>query len=293
LARYSPYDQPVDVRRVDDPGEFLAAATPLLLADEARNNLVLGLAATLRDDPSFYPDYGLWLVEEAARTVGAALRTPPHKLALARPLDDAAPAALAEAIADELPGVVGGVPEAEAFANAWAARTGTNARLARSQGIHSLERVQPPAAVAGRMRAAAARDRPLWLEWFRAFAEEALDADAPEFPDAEAVARAVDYRLAAAEAGIVVWDDDGAVSFAGFGGRTPNGIRIGPVYTPPEWRRSGYASALVATLSSRLLEERRFCFLYTDLANPTANRIYEQIGYKRVCESVEIVFDPA
>jgi predicted GNAT family acetyltransferase len=72
---------------------------------------------------------------------------------------------------------------------------------------------------------------------------------------------------------------------------TPNGIRIGPVYTPPEHRRHGYASAVTAGLSSRLLESRRFCFLYTDLANPTSNKIYEQIGYRRVCEAASIAFD--
>jgi predicted GNAT family acetyltransferase len=89
----------------------------------------------------------------------------------------------------------------------------------------------------------------------------------------------------------VLWDDGGPVSFAAFGNPTPNGIRIGPVYTPPELRRRGYASALVAELSTRLLADRRFCFLYTDLANPTANKIYERIGYQRVCESAEIVFE--
>ena len=54
---------------------------------------------------------------------------------------------------------------------------------------------------------------------------------------------------------------------------------------PPERRRHGYASACVAALSERLLSEgRRFCFLYTDLANPTSNAIYQKIGYQPVCD---------
>jgi predicted GNAT family acetyltransferase len=78
---------------------------------------------------------------------------------------------------------------------------------------------------------------------------------------------------------------------ANFTGKTPSGIRIGAVYTPPELRGRGYASALVAALSARLLAGgRRFCFLYTDLANPTANRIYARIGYERVCDAAEIAF---
>ena len=79
----------------------------------------------------------------------------------------------------------------------------------------------------------------------------------------------------------------------GFGGPTPNGIRIGPVYTPPELRGRGYASALTAQVSQLQLDRgKRFCFLYTDLANPTSNAIYRRIGYERVCDSRELAFTP-
>jgi hypothetical protein len=62
-------------------------------------------------------------------------------------------------------------------------------------------------------------------------------------------------------------------------------MRVGPVYTPPAERRRGYAGALVAALSQRLLDEgREFCFLFTDLANPTSNHVYQEIGYEPVCE---------
>ena len=99
----------------------------------------------------------------------------------------------------------------------------------------------------------------------------------------------VAHRLEADNAGAVLWEDGAQVSFAAYGGPTPNGIRIGPVYTPPKLRGRGYATALVADLSQRLLDEgRRYCFLYTDLANPTSNAIYERIGYVRVGESNRI-----
>jgi predicted GNAT family acetyltransferase len=108
----------------------------------------------------------------------------------------------------------------------------------------------------------------------------------------------IDHRLASNVSGIMLWEDEGEpVSFAGWGGRTPNGIRVGPVYTPPELRGRGYATALTAELSQRLLDGRlfdggrQFCFLYTDLANPTSNAIYERIGYRRVAESAEVLFD--
>ena len=88
-----------------------------------------------------------------------------------------------------------------------------------------------------------------------------------------------------------IWDDGGPVSLAGYGGTTPSGSRIGPVYTPPEHRGRGYGSAVTAAVTrDRLAAGRRFCFLYTDLSNPTSNKIYEAIGYRRVCESLEIAF---
>jgi predicted GNAT family acetyltransferase len=277
----------VNVRRLDDPGAFLAVASPLLLADEARHNLILGIAGTLRDHPSHYPDYGLWLAEDGSGAVGAALITPPHNLVVARPRDDSALEALAAAIDRELPGVVAAQPEAEGFAAAWTAKTGATSRTNRAQGVFALERVERPPATSGVLRHAEAEDRPLLLDWWRAFAEEALG----ESPDPESVVHSLDHRLEAAEAGVALWEDGRTVSLASFGNPTPNGIRIGPVYTPPEYRRRGYASALVAELSERLLAGRRFCFLFTDLANPTANRIYEKIGYRRVCEAAEIFFE--
>ena len=68
-------------------------------------------------------------------------------------------------------------------------------------------------------------------------------------------------------------------------GPTPNGIRIGPVYTPPEQRGHGYASACTATLSQMMLDSGyRYCFLFTDLSNPTSNSIYQKIGYRPVID---------
>ena len=81
------------------------------------------------------------------------------------------------------------------------------------------------------------------------------------------------------------------VSLAGFGSLTPNGIRIGSVYTPPEHRNRGYGTAVTAAVSQLLLERgHRFCFLYTDLANPTSNAIHARIGYEPVCDSREPAF---
>jgi predicted GNAT family acetyltransferase len=285
----------VDAVRLADAAAFLAEAEPLLLADEARHNLILGIAGTIRDSPSLYPARDLWLVRDGREVAAAALRTPPYNLILAQPRSPQALTALAEAVAGEdLPGVVGAEPEAVEFAELWTRHTGVPARTNMRQGVYELERVEPLPAVPGSARVATAADRELVLRWMLAFAAEALHEGGPGRDRAEAI---FDHRLTSPSAGIILWEDGGEpVCLAGWGGPTPNGIRVGPVYTPPELRGRGYATALTAELSQRLLNGRlfaggrRFCFLYTDLANPTSNAIYERIGYRRVAESAEIVF---
>lgn len=65
------------------------------------------------------------------------------------------------------------------------------------------------------------------------------------------------------------------------------------MYTPPEARGRGYATSLTAAASADQLERgRRFCFLFTDLANPTSNAICQSIGYVPVCDMDQYRFDP-
>ena len=78
---------------------------------------------------------------------------------------------------------------------------------------------------------------------------------------------------------------------AAFSARTRNTVRVGYVYTPAEHRRRGYASALVARVSRHILDSGfRQCVLYTDLANPTSNRIYRAIGYRPIQDVMDVNF---
>jgi uncharacterized protein len=259
----------------------------VLDADEARHNLIYGICSTLIAAPDAYPEARLWTVE-GGPVFAAAVMTPPFNIVVAQPLEDAALAFLAESLRERavtLPGVTGALPEAAVFAASWGGRR----RLRMSQGIYAARTVRPPAGVSGAPRAATAVDRELVLEWLRAFQAEALGEDAPHVE----LEPAVDRRLAGDDAGFVVWEDGGEpVSICGYGGRTPHGTRIGPVYTPPERRRRGYGSAVTAHVTKEQLDGGLdHCFLYTDLTNPTSNRIYMQIGYERVCDSAEYAFE--
>ena len=135
----------------------------------------------------------------------------------------------------------------------------------------------------GRLRVAEDGDLEALAAWWHGFARDAMHQDLGS-DDARRVAK---DRLGRT----YLWDLDGPVSMALATGPTPNGIRIAGVYTPPELRGRGYASACVAALSRRLMEEgRQFCFLFTDAANPTSNAIYRRIGYEQVTEMVALDF---
>jgi uncharacterized protein len=274
----------MNVVNIETAAEFLERGAPLLLADEARHNLILALAGTLRDRPAFYPDFGLWLVEDAGEPVAAALRTRPYNLVLARGTEEAV-GLLGQSLDEELPGVVGARPEVDRFV----AAHGLRAEVRFSQGIYAVDEVIQPRPAAGAPREATDADRELLLDWWHAFTVEALR---DHEPDRERLLRSLEYRLTDPDGGIAVWEDEGRpVSAVGYGSPTPTGIRIGPVYTPPRLRGRGYASALTAHVSAEQLESgRSFCFLYTDLANPTSNKIYTAVGYRRVCDSVEYAF---
>jgi predicted GNAT family acetyltransferase len=132
-------------------------------------------------------------------------------------------------------------------------------------------------------------DHDLVASWVRAFVSEARPPGPVGDPD-----EWVERRAADPDGGIVLWDDGGAVSLASFGSPTPTGIRIGMVYTPPERRGRGYASAVTAALTRRLLEGGRArVFLFTDLGNETSNAIYQRIGYRRVGDVIALTFGHA
>ena len=135
------------------------------------------------------------------------------------------------------------------MAGIWEARSGQAAHLMLCQRSYSAEQALEPEGVQGTMRPYEERDRELVLAWMDAFVEEAL----PEAPPEDS-AHWLDRRAADPDSGTAIWEDGEPVSMGGYGGLTPNGIRVGPIYTPPELRRRGYASALTAAMTRMLLE---------------------------------------
>jgi predicted GNAT family acetyltransferase len=268
----------------DDRDEFARRVTPLLMTDEAVNCFFIGILPSLAEKPA---DTLLLAAEdERGDMVAVALMTPHRHLALT-----AGPPAAIDAIVDFLidhkihpPGVQTRPEFARRFSHRYCARTGAVERISLAMAIHKLSRVKPVHGVAGSMRMAGPDDVEWFATWVLAFGRETGDQTPGDYLE---IARA---RIARQNA--FAWEVDGKpVSTASLSGPTPNGVRISLVYTPPPNRGRGYASACVAALSQRMLDAgKKFCFLYTDLANPTSNKIYAAIGYEKVCEDQQIFF---
>jgi uncharacterized protein len=286
---------PIQVDRLRDPRSFLQAAGAFLEQREAEHNLLFGIAASLITDPqrpmTAPAEFGV--VRRGDEVVAAGIMTPPYNLVLSWTDDAEAMAALATEYARtriDVPGLTAPPAMAQAFSDEWLGPRGQIAVRTLAERIYRLERVIPVHDVPGAMRIADAADRDLLVGWMHAFLAEALGH--PRSVEAEIL---IDGALRTGSRTFYLWEIDARpVSMAGVTGPTPHGIRVGPVYTPPGERGHGFASALTAATSQAQLDQgRRFVFLFTDLANPTSNKIYQAIGFEPVIDIDQWSFEPA
>ncbi|MEY9892966.1 putative GNAT family acetyltransferase [Catenulispora sp. MAP5-51] len=269
-----------------DIDEFEGAAREFLLSDPVRNTVLLTVLESLRaSGPTAYGDtpasFGWYRDSDSdpdSEVRGAFLRTPPMP-ALVSEAPERAVRALVDVLA-EVPGLSGPDSSTRAFVQAWRA-AGRQATVASNRRLFRLAELTPPEpAPRGRARLVTDADRELLIEWFSAFG-----ADVGE-PTADP-ARAVDRRLANGE--LLFWEVDGVpVAMAGTTTPVAGVARVAPVYTPALLRGRGYAGAITAAVSRRSLGAGYQVVLYTDMANPTSNALYQRLGYRPIGQWSEL-----
>jgi hypothetical protein len=263
--------------------ERFAAAVDGFLAERIETNVMATVLWAARSaDPGDRPALMLYGTDDG-RVACAAMRTPPLGL-LASPMG----AVLADAVMErwypldpDVPWVVSVPDTAHALAAAWARRSGGRSEVQMAEGMFQLTKVSdPPRPGPGALRRAEDGDRGLLTVWLGHFAREARIT----IPDP---ATAVGRRVGTGQ--LYVWDDGGPVSFLGVNRPVAGVVRLGPVYTPPGLRRRGYAGSAVAAASRLALVDGAWaCMLFTDLSNPTSNKIYGEVGYRRVRDFAEV-----
>ncbi|MFF5886175.1 GNAT family N-acetyltransferase [Streptomyces sp. NPDC012589] len=271
--------------RPGDVDAFLARASSFLRSRTARHTLMLTVTEALRTrGPHTYgdgvPEFGVLERDGAVRA--AFLRTPPHRLQLTELSAEEADALAAHLLdlGRELPGVQGERATAAAFAQCWARRTGTSATVGERQRLYRLGELTVPQPVPpGRPRVAGPADRAQLARWYVDFCKELGEAHLQD-PDGWAEA-----RVAGGQATFWETPDGTPVAMACRSPIVAGQSRVVGVYTPPPLRGRGYAGAATAEVSRAVAADgAQEVLLFTDLANPTSNALYQRIGYRPVAD---------
>jgi GNAT superfamily N-acetyltransferase len=273
-----------------DVAEYLTTAGDFLRSRAAENTVQLAATETVRvRGPAAFGDeaplFGWWAAPGGPVTA-AFMHTPPFGVTLTpAPADVAAALAETFAVRGRFPAwVMADTTTAPSFAAAWERYTGQPARVGRRSRLYRLGRLLPPdPAPPGQARVATTADSGLLLDWLEAFGRE---ADGHGGPDLQ---RTVADRLS--YGGLTLWESGGPVSMAGVTRAVAGQARVGPVYTPPERRGKGFGGAVTAAVSQAAKDAGvGEVLLYTDLANPTSNALYQRLGYEPVSDSVQLLF---
>jgi GNAT superfamily N-acetyltransferase len=274
--------------------DFLDVAGDYLRTQPVRHTVMLTILESLRlRGPAVYSDippiFG-WHADAARLTDGALLQTPPHPVLLATLPEGSAADLIMQLMETGSPLAAVNLAGADqaSFSAAWAAATagGTVTARTRSRLFWLAGLVPPDPAPPGSARVATAADRDLLVSWQTAFAEEA-EAIAIE-PE-----RTVDDRMS--YGGIMLWEvNSEPVSMAALSRNVAGVTRVVTVYTPPQFRRRSYGGAITTAASQVAIDAGAAqVVLFTDLANPTSNALYQRLGYRPVEDRVLLDLQPA
>ncbi len=274
----------MSVRVTSSASEFQATTFPFLQRDPVLHTIIMSNVAE-RASGTYPPEAGTSYFasvhDDAGEVIGVAMRTPERPVYLGALREDLA-AEIAETYAGLVPdlgGVAGDRAAVRTFASRWAELRGTTGTESRGTRLHKLGTLTPLSATGA--------PRPMRFDDIRVAAEWMSDgfADEPGVHDLRWATRQLEMGT------LWFWEVDGEpVSMVGYHLPIFGVCRVGPVYTPPDRRRNGYAGALTADVSAKILAQGHQACLYTDLANPTSNKIYAEAGYFPVADFVDYTF---
>ncbi len=272
-----------------NPVSFLEKAKKYLISDEIKHGLMFSIAESLVKNPYKYSHEDPWffIAYDSDEIQAAFIRTPPYNLIVSYFRGDLEriSAAVCDAVEmhyGSIPGMVGESSAVKYLADKYCIRTGKRISKVMNQRIYKLEKLNTLEMPQGRFRKAEERDRDILSRWCIAFAREATGKDESE-----------DKAINMIRSGsLFVWETDTVVTMAAKCRPLLSGVSISEVYTPPENRKKGYATACVHHLSRHILDSGyKYCTLYTDLSNPVSNSIYQKIGFNAMHDSIQIEFE--
>ncbi len=265
---------------------YVEDVLPFLEGEEAANNLMIGLLLHIRRKPQEMKTASLFSIKENEQVVLVAMRTSPDRALLVygdiERLKDAA-AKLCEELmklhfkAQQVLGIDSYVIP---FLKIWKHHFRLEEKAVFQLKVFRLDQLTAVRFSEGTFRVAQKEDLPLLAQWRQAFDKEAFSKST----SLEEARKGMEEKLENED--LYVWEDrETVVTMAAQARPTRHGITVNYVYTPPEYRKKGYATSCVAQLSQYLLDSGyEFCSLFTDADNPTSNKIYQSMGYRWVAD---------
>ncbi|MGN5651648.1 GNAT family N-acetyltransferase [Bacillus sp. Brlt_9] len=264
---------------------FKEEVTPFLEKNEQENNLILGVLQMIQQ-PIFM---GVAKQEEEIAVVFLQTEEKKQIIVATSEIAEEGIVELAKKLTKvypNVPGLIGNKKVVQKLAKKIAMLEQKKIIVAMEQGVYELKQVQKKWNGDGIFREVRSEELPLIEQWIYQFCEDVKLPTTKEEAKQTAHTLITNRRLFGLEV------DGKLVSVAAKTRPTKNNITVNFVYTPKEARKKGYASNCVAALSQRMLDEGyKTTTLYTDLANPTSNKIYQEIGYEQIAESVLIFLE--
>ncbi len=273
------------IKVYDDPKQFWNEVSPYLKKEEAKNSLCLGLSYIFqsKQDDCLYQS-ALFNGEEVAGALVVSRYRTNHNL-LPSPVSNkqVAQVLFNEFLKSEvaITGVVGEKETASIYRQLFE-ELGYKTKTHMTQGLYKCTKVKMPSSLdENSFRKAELKDVEKIGEWMESFHAEAVPHD-PPINGVEAAKAKIENNMI-----YVVEKDKELVSMAAWSRDIETSCSVNLVFTPKTLRKKGYASIATAKLTQHLLDTgKRETNLYTDMTNPTSNKIYMDVGYEFVCDSV-------
>ncbi|MGE1125766.1 GNAT family N-acetyltransferase [Bacillus wiedmannii] len=264
---------------------FKEDVTPFLEKNEQENNLMLGILQVAQE-PTFMG------VAKRGEEIAIVFLQTEEKIQMIVATSEIAEEDIVELakkltrVYSNVPGLIGNKKIVQKLAEEIAVLENKKTNVVMEQGVYALQQIKKKWNEDGAFREIGSDELPLIEQWIYQFCEDVRLPTTKEEAKQTAHTLITNRRLFGLEV------DGKLVSVAAKTRPTTNNITVNFVYTPKEARKKGYASSCVAALSQRMLDEGyKSTTLYTDLANPTSNKIYQEIGYEQIAESVLIFLE--
>ncbi|MDR7003078.1 GNAT family N-acetyltransferase [Neobacillus niacini] len=273
--------------KYDDLSLFKNDVVSYLERFEAENNLIFGVLLSLGEN-----DKSPLLMAKVIKDndIGLVLlQTHPSQIILSKAVSFTSREiqVIGEKLSNtiqEIPGFIGEKSLTTDLAKYISNLRGIHASVVVNQKIYKLEKVKKKIKSNGKLRTAKEIDLHIIKDWVYQFCYEINQPLSLKEADKKA-------KELIKKGNLVVWEINGGLVSMAYATRpTQSNITISYVYTPISERKKGYASDCVSAFTQSLLDRGyKTTSLYTDLNNPTSNKIYMQIGYEAIMDSIAIL----